>query len=374
MSKFLLCSAFLGLLLFTMACQNDDELICDDAPPMEGDLEGISYDPSPYNLVIGDGLPVSMPIPEDNPLTVQGIELGRHLFYDPILSVDSSMSCSSCHGTRGSFTDNLRFSAGVDGIDGVRSSMSLLDLGFNENGFFWDGRSATLEEQALLPVEDPIELHDTWPNVVEKFKSHPDYPRMFRKAFGINDRQEITKELAGKALAQFERILISSGNSRYDRAIRGEVFFSNEELNGYEMFFDIGVNLPDAECGHCHNIPLFTTNEYTNNGLQEAATLNDFNDVGHGAVTGDPFDNGTFRIPTLRNITLSAPYMHDGRFETLEEVIDHYNSGGKDSPNKDALVVPLGLTEKNKSDLLEFIKMLEDPEFNNNPAYASPFE
>ncbi|MEL6635897.1 MAG: cytochrome c peroxidase [Bacteroidota bacterium] len=371
MSRFLLLT-FLAGLLFLIACKKDDSMACNATE--EGGLLDIEYDPSPYNLVIGEGLPVSMPIPTDNPLTVEGVELGRHLFYDPILSVDSSMSCATCHNSQGSFTDNLRFSPGVDGIFGKRSAMSLLDLGFNQNGFFWGGGVATLEQQALMPITDPIEMHNTWDNVIEKFQEHPSYPQMFRRAFGIETREDITKELAAKAIAQFERILISSGNSLYDRAIRGEYFFSDAELNGYQMFFDIGSGLPDAECGHCHNIPLFTTNEYTNNGLQEAATLEDFKDKGHGLITGDPFDNGTFRIPTLRNITKSAPYMHDGSLATLEEVIEHYNSGGKHSPNKDGLLLPLGLTEENKRDLLAFLKMLEDPDFNENPAYSSPFD
>ena len=197
--------------------------------------------------------------------------------------------------------------------------MSLLNVGFYRTGLFWDGRINTLEEQALLPIEDPIELHDDWDGVVEEFRAHELYPELFRKAFGIDDRTEITKELAAKALAQFERIMISSGNSKFDRVLRGEAFFTIDELNGYDMFFDNVATLPDAECGHCHNVPLMTTNEYENNGLIEAATLNDFKDIGHGAVTGDPFDNGTFRVPTLRNISLTAPYMHDGRFATLED-------------------------------------------------------
>ena len=206
--------------------------------------------------------------------------------------------------------------------------MALINLVFIDSVFFWDGRSFTLEDQALLPIEAHDELNDSWENEEEKLRRHPDYPKRFRSAFGIDLTSEITRELAVKAIAQFERILISSGNSLYDRAIRGEYFFSDAELNGYQMFFDIGSGLPDAECGHCHNIPLFTTNEYTNNGLQEAATLEDFKDKGHGLITGDPFANGTFRIPTLRNITKSAPYMHDGSLATLEEVIEHYNSGG----------------------------------------------
>lgn len=360
---------FSGLLLFS-ACQPDDEMPTDENPV--GDLEDIPYEPKVYELQIPEGLP-NMFIPADNPLTVDGIQLGRRLFYDPILSGDNTMACADCHEIDKSFTDALAVSTGIDNIPGVRSSMSLLNIGFNKNGFFWDGRSGTLEEQALLPVEDPIELHDKWEGIEVEFKAHDLYPELFRKAFGIGDRSEITKELAGKAIAQFERTLIGSGNSKFDRVLRGQSFFTVDELNGYDMFFDNVATLPDAECGHCHNVPLMTTNEYENNGLDEAATLNDFPDLGYGVVTGDPFDNGTFRIPTLRNITLTAPYMHDGRFATLEEVIDHYNSGGKDSPNKNSLIYPLGMTEEEKGQLLAFIKTLDDPDFANNPDFKTPF-
>ena len=253
--------------------------------------------------------------------------------------------------------------------------MPLLNLAFNNRGFFWDGRVNTLEEQALLPVEDEIELHDTWENVICKLTNHPDYPSFFRQAFGIQDKSEITKELAAKALAQFQRSIIS-GNSRYDRFMRGEIIFSDAELNGHDMYFDIAfdkVRFPDAECAHCHGNVLLTFNEFRNNGIDQAATLADFPDNGLGDITGIPADNGRFRVPTLRNIELTAPYMHDGRFETLEEVIDHYNSGGLSSPNKDPLIYPLGLDSIQKAELLAFLKTLTDNSVANNPDYQSPF-
>ncbi len=361
MSKVASIIAFLFALV-NLSCSNNGEI---------QNLSLVPFNPSEYKLIIPDGFP-EMEIPEDNPLTIEGVTLGRHLFYDPILSADNSMSCASCHHTQLSFTDNRAFSKGVDGQEGRRSAMSLLNLGYNRNGFFWDGRVTTLEEQAIVPVEDPIELHNNWDTLVEKIKLHTTYPLMFRKAFGIETAAEINKELVVKAIAQFERSLISSGESKFDKVKRGEAEFTPDELIGFDMFFDISPEYKDAECAHCHNVPLMTTNEYFNNGITEAYTLEDFKDKGLGAVTGDPFDVGKFRAPTLRNIELTAPYMHDGRFETLEEVIEHYNTGGKYSESVSPLIRPLKLNETEKRQLLAFLKTLTDTTFVKNPEIQAP--
>ncbi|MEM6726278.1 MAG: cytochrome c peroxidase [Bacteroidota bacterium] len=342
---------------------------------LDKSLSSIPYEPVNYDLPQPVGFP-QMEIPADNPLTVDGVELGRRLFFDPILSADGTQSCSSCHFQNSAFTDNQAVSRGIDGIAGTRSSMSLTNLGYNFNGLFWDGRVSTLEAQALLPVEDPIELHHSWVDVVCDLTNHPDYPTYFRKAFGIDNTNQITKELAAKAMAQFERSLVSY-NSKFDRVIyRQEEFFSDDELNGYEMFFDLASGiLPDAECGHCHNAPLFTVNNYRNNGLDEALDLaTDFEDNGFGNVTGNVFDNGKFRIPTLRNIALTAPYMHDGRFQTLEEVIDHYDSGGHYADNLDPLIFPIGLTEEQKGQILSFLHTLTDTTSLAGEQFSDPFE
>lgn len=335
------------------------------------DLTDISYNPVDYTFADPPRF-FSMEIPDDNPITIDGVALGRHLFYDPILSRDSTMSCNSCHFLDKAFTDNLAFSTGIDGIAGNRSAMSLVNVGYYTNNLFWDGRSETLEDQALLPVEDPIELHNDWGEVIDRFRSHDKYPTMFRKAFGIENDGQITKELAAKAIAQFERILIS-GNSKFDKVLNGEAIFTDQELEGLELYFDKNELIPDAECFHCHNEPLMTTNEYINNGLDEATGLSDFEDIGFGAVTNNPGDNGKFRVPSLRNIALTAPYMHDGRFLTLEEVIDHYNSGGKNSPNKNELIHPLNLSEEHKASLLAFLHTLTDTEFINREDISNPF-
>ncbi len=367
---------FFAFGLLITACVDDDMTADDDNMGMD-DLTDTPYDPVAYDLVVPCGFP-EMQIPADNPLTVDGVQLGRFLFYDPILSGDSTMSCSSCHAPNGSFTDNLAVSVGIDGIAGRRSSMSLLNVGYFNTGLFWDGRVVTLEEQALLPVEDPIELHQTWPNIIDKFQNHATYPEMFRKAFGISTKGEITKELAAKAIAQFERTLVSSGESKYDR-VRCEpgIFYEPEELVGAELFSFEEANHPG--CTHCHKTfnQLFTDNRFVNNGLENVGStvmdLENFPDLGLGEVTGNVFDNGKFRVPSLNNIAMSAPYMHDGRFETLEDVLDHYSSGGFNSANIDPNIAAFDLTEEDKQALISFLNTLTDHAFMNNPAHQSPF-
>ncbi len=251
--------------------------------------------------------------------------------------------------------------------------MTLINVGFANTGLFWDGRSQSLENQALLPVEDPIELHEEWPNVERKLRNHADYPEMFRKAFGIERKNDITRDLAAKAIAQFERILIS-GNSKYDLVISGNAVFTDQELQGHDIFFDINENISrHAECGHCHNAPLFTTNEYFNNGIQVPIAENVFEDNGLGAITGRIFDNGMFKTATLRNIFFSAPYMHDGRFATIDEVIDHYIIGGHPSDNLAPVLRPLTISDEDRAALIAFIHTLEDRDFLNNPEFQNPF-
>jgi len=361
---------------FVLACQDDDIV---PAGPVEGDLTEIPYSPASYNLTIPPGFP-TMIIPADNPLTVEGVELGRRLFYDPILSSDSTISCSSCHQIQFSFNDNKALSPGVGGLLGNRSSMSLMNAGFFDNGLFWDGRAQTLEEQALHPVENPVEMAEIWDNVEVKLQRHKDYPALFRKAFGIANKADITRELTAKALAQFERTLISA-NSRFDKK-----FYQNDsdpflltdlEIDGYTIFFDDFTNNPNGgHCAHCHDGgPLLTSDLYFNNAIENVASLDDFTDRGLGAVTGKRTDNGKFRAPTLRNIALTAPYMHDGRFQTLEEVVDHYNSGGHWVENVNSQsILKLNLSDYDKEALVAFLHTFTDTTFFNNPAFRNPFD
>jgi cytochrome c peroxidase len=365
------------LALFFGACRD-----CKEATDCT-DLTQISYNPTAYKIIKPDSFP-EITIPADNPMTSQGVQLGRRLFYDPILSADSTQSCSSCHLPAGGFTDNLAVSTGIDGIAGNRSAMALLNVAYFKP-LFWDGRVKTLEEQALKPVEDPIEMHAMWPNVIARFQKSTTYSKLFREAFGVSTTCEITKEMAAKAIAQFERILISSGNSKFDQFKKNPFSVDfDQELDGYFIYFNktggTGNALPDGQCFHCHNNEaLFTSNQFFNNGLDDAPNLTEFADFGLGKITGDINDNGKFRAPTLRNIAMTAPYMHDGRFKTLDEVIDHYSDHVKYAPNLGTFVDKVGLAPDygglkpaEKIKLRKFLESLTDTTFVNNPDIQKP--
>ncbi len=372
-NNFSLALVLLSLLLTGSACSSDNaDPACTSCPEQNDIIEGI-YDPQPYELAIPEWMPDPV-VPADNPMTMEGVELGRRLFYDPILSSDSTQSCASCHHPDKAFTDGLPLSAGVLGIEGKRSAMALVNLAFNSNGFFWDGRVETLEEQALIPVEDHIELNESWDKVEEKLRRHPAYPALFREAFGVQRKAEINRDLAVKAIAQFERTLISA-NSKFDRVVwLNDGWLSDAELRGKQLFFFEELQTVDHPgCSHCHFDPLFTDNHYRNNGLDSVAALEDFQDPGRGAVSNNRYDLGKFRVPTLRNIELTAPYMHDGRFATLEEVIDHYGRGGHAVENEDTNILPFHLSEREKQDLIAFLKTLTDTSFVQNPAFQNPF-
>ncbi|MFK7787343.1 MAG: cytochrome-c peroxidase [Crocinitomicaceae bacterium] len=335
----------------------------------------VEYEPTPYELEIPSHFP-DMIIPEDNPMTVEGVELGRMLFYEEKLSGDNSMACANCHAPSSAYSDPNQFSEGIDGIQGTRNSMALINLGW-EDEFFWDGRASSLEEQILIPVEDPIEMHETWQNVVSKLSASQDYKNRFFKAFGTPG---ITKERAAKAMAQFLRTMIS-GSSKYDvmyKFINGlplnteeQAIYATvtpEEWGGYDLF----NSLNGADCLHCHNGPLARVKKYSNNGLDAT-----FTDLGRGDITGNPSDNGKFKVPTLRNIAYSAPFMHDGRFASLDEVIDHYSTGIEMSPTIDPLIEfasqgGVQLDSYEKQLLKAFLLTLSDESFINNPAFQEP--
>lgn len=360
---------FFALLFFALSC--GDEPGPED---LTGDLEDIPYLPHGVEYKTPPFYP-KMEFPADNAPTEEGIDLGRRLFYDPILSRDSSMGCFSCHKQELAFTDGVAVSLGIDGVPGRRSSMSLVDVGYNYRGLFWDGRSSTLEEQALLPVEDPVELHTTWPEVEVKLRRSKAYPELFRKAFGIKDRKQIDKKLVAKALAQFQRSIVSSGKSKYDLFKQNIGFLDFDESEGLDMFFDKAPgSLPDAQCGHCHNDPIFTTNEYFNNGISTAQFPEQFIDKGRGEFTKVTTDIGKFKAPSLRNIMLTAPYMHDGSMANIETVMDHYMSGGNPTAGRDPLVNDIKLSEIQREQIIAFLKTLTDNELLTDPAFSNPFK
>jgi len=289
------------------------------------------------------------------------------LFFDERLSKDNTQSCASCHNPRNSFTDNLRFSLGVDGVSGTRNSMPLFNLAWNFNDkFAWDGKELSLERQALEPVKNPIEMHSSWSNVASRLQQDQEYPLMFLNAFGT---ERIDSTLVTKAIAQFERTLIS-GNTKFDQYLLGNTSLNQQELNGFTIF----MSEDKGDCFHCHgsnNNPLWTDNDFHNNGLDAS-----FNDLGLGAVTGDPNDNGKFKSPSLRNLVYTAPYMHDGRFSTLEEVINHYSEGLQNSSTIDPLMKKVNqggvqLTPLEKADLKAFLITLTDDDFINNPSFQN---
>jgi len=359
---------FFFFLLFALSCGEEP-----GPEDLTGDLEDIPYAPVAVEYKNPPFYP-KIEFPADNAPTEAGIDLGRRLFYDPILSKDSTMGCFSCHKQELAFTDGGALSLGIDGLPGRRSSMSLIDVGYNYRGLFWDGRASTLEEQALLPVEDPVELHTTWPEIEQKMRRSKTYPELFRKAFGINDRKKIDKKLVAKAIAQFERTIVSSGKTKYDLVKLGEDFLDFDESEGLDMFFDKSTILPDAQCGHCHNDPLFTSNEYFNNGISMAQFPDQFIDKGRGEFTKVESDMGKFRAPSLRNIMLTAPYMHDGSMADIGTVLDHYISGGHPSPGRDPLITDVKLDAIQREQIIAFLRTLTDDKVITDPALSNPFK
>jgi cytochrome c peroxidase len=283
--------------------------------------------------------------PKDNPYSKVKSELGRALYYDKRISVDNTVSCASCHSPQFAFTDGQRVSAGVRHQFGGRSAPTVINRAYSL-GQFWDGRAGTLEEQAGGPMANPIEMGHTHDGVCERLRGIAGYRKMFADAFGS---EEITIDRVTKAIATFERTILS-GNSPYDRYKAGnKLAMSPVQVRGMDVFFN------KAKCDACHEGINFTLNAFHNLGI---GTDKPDPDPGRFAVTKNPSDWGAFKTPTLREIANTAPYMHDGRFRTLEEVVDFYDKGGIPNKNLESTVKPLHLTEQDKKDLVEFLKAL----------------
>jgi cytochrome c peroxidase len=309
--------------------------------------------PTPYPLTLPAGIP-QPPVAADIPLTVQGVALGKRLFFDVRLSGDNTQSCASCHRIDTAFSDaGKATSTGIDKKNGTRNTPGLFNVAFFRNQF-WDGRSPTLRDQALLPIQNPVEMHNTLPIVLRRMQSDKSYLSMFAQAFGSPG---ITTDRIGRAIEQYETTLLS-GDSRFDTNS-----LTAQEERGRVLFFNppVGPGRPQtgAGCVRCHGGPTFSDAGFHNIGLDVVSA-----DTGRAGVTGLTGDQGAFKTPSLRNIALTGPYMHDGRFATLEQVVQHYSDGIQPAATLDP-----GLARQNggvrlsvaqQADLVAFMRALTD--------------
>jgi cytochrome c peroxidase len=290
--------------------------------------------------------------PKDNPYSAERAELGRVLFFDRRLSADDTVSCATCHNPQLAFTDGAPVSTGAQTRKGARNAPTIINRAYSL-AQFWDGRAASLEEQAKGPIADPLEMGNTLQAVVDRLQALQGYRVLFARAFG---NREITIDRVAMAIASFERTVLS-GNAPYDRYLRGEEkALTPEQLRGRSLFFD------KARCARCHDGPNFTLNAYANLGVG----MDQPNpDLGRYAVTHNPRDWGAFKAPTLREVEHTAPYMHDGSLKTLDDVVEFYDKGGIKNQNLDRTVKPLNLTPQEKRDLVAFLKALSGEGWQN---------
>ena len=315
---------------------------------------------TPYEFKMSATFP--MPdLPCDNPLTVERVELGKKLFFEKRVSINDAQSCSDCHLPDKAFADSRGVARGAEGQLGTRNSMALMNLAWKKE-FFWDGRAHTLREQVLQPIQNPVEMHQSATNLVLKLAALDDYPALFTAAFGT---RAITAEKIALALENY-LLTLTSFDAKFDRVLRGEEKFSAPEQRGFELFsteYDPRRGQYGADCFHCHGGPLFQSQGFANNGLDSS-----FSDPGRIKITGMEADAGKFSVPSLRNVALTATYMHDGRFRTLEDVVEHYCSGVKRSATLDPNLAkhPDGgvpLSEADKQALVAFLRTLTDARF-----------
>lgn len=315
-------------------------------------------DTRPHEPFAGFQKPSNFPDPSYNfamnPVTKEGMELGRKLFYDPILSSNNTISCGSCHIQTSAFTHHGHtVSHGIFDRLGTRNSPPIMNLVWSTS-FMWDGGIADMDLQSVAPITNHLEMDETMPNVLEKLKASSQYPALFKSAFGT---EEINTSRFLKSISQFMALCISS-RSKYDSVARGE---------GYVQFTAMeaeGRQLVQQKCGSCHKEPLFTDNSFRNNGISPSL----LNDEGRFLITHNPADRYKFKVPSLRNLAFTAPYMHDGRFLTLDAVLNHYAAGVEHTPNLDAELnknnirgIPLTPEEKNK--IISFLNTLNDKSF-----------
>ncbi len=308
--------------------------------------------------VVPDGFPKPVYTFSDNPLSLEGIELGRKLFYDGRLSVDGNYACVSCHNQLGAFgLLNHDRAHGYNHSHTLRNAPVLFNLAWQKE-FHWDGQYNSLVSEAVQPITSPTEMAETFPGIIKKLQKDPTYPRLFKTVFNSS---VITREMIVKALAQFTGSLVSA-DSRYDRMKQGKVVFTKQELSGYQLF--------EAHCAVCHTEPMFTDFTYRNIGLPLDTFLKDRGRMG---VTHLAADSLKFKVPTLRNVAVSSNYMHDGRFNTIGQCLKHYSQGVQLSSTLDPLLVKgISLTKPQMTDLTEFLKTLTDSAFIKNPKLGQP--
>ncbi len=311
--------------------------------------------PQPY---VPPGWPAPRYAFDGNPVTSAGFALGRRLFYDPILSRDGSVSCGSCHQQFAAFAHlDHRVSHGIGGVNGKRNTPALFNLAWQPE-LMWDGSVHHLELQPVAPMSNPVEMGGSLELAVDKLRRDAGYPRRFAEAFGSPgvDSQRLLH-----ALAQFTGTLVSAG-SRYDRYVQGHEAFSAQERAGLDLF--------RQHCAACHREPLFSDFSYRNNGLDAVP-----HDSGRAVISGRSEDQGRFRVPSLRNVAVTAPYMHDGRYDSLQQVIDHYAGGIQASPTLDPLLAQgIALDAAQRQALLAFLDTLTDESFIHDPRFAQPRE
>ncbi|GAB3829227.1 cytochrome-c peroxidase [Pontibacter rugosus] len=331
--------------------------------------EAPTQQPVPLHLNVPANLASAVPSPERNPLTAEGVALGRALFYDPILSANNKVSCASCHQPDKAFSDGQALTtAGVTGKQLKRNVPAIINLAWQKS-FFWDGGAKDIESLTFGPLTHADEMAQDLKELTKELQQHATYPQMFRQAF---DSDSITSASITRALAQFQRTLISA-NARYDKYKRQEAggALSDAELKGFVLF--------QQHCGSCHTSDFFTDQDYHNNGLDVLYSEDDERLAwGRGRISQQAGDIGKYKTPTLRNIALTAPYMHDGRFATLEQVLVHYRTGVKPSPSlAPQLQQPNGqfglpITAAEQEKIILFLHTLTDEEFTQSKAFAKP--
>lgn len=315
-----------------------------------------------------------MPRSGDNVVTIEGATLGRYLFYDSTLSLNNNMSCGSCHKQSVAFSNATNvFSQGNNNHFTTRNAMPLFNLAWYPS-FFWDGRARSIEEQVFHPVRDSTEMNLPWKMATKRIEKSVFYKKQFYHVFG---KQKIDSVLIAKAIGQFLRTLISY-QSKYDRVLDRKDRLTEDEYKGLVLVND----MTKGDCLHCHTTDanaLGTTGGFSNNGLDAATAPEEYKDKGLGGTTGRLSDNGKFKIPSLRNVAVTAPYMHDGRFATLEQVLDFYSEGVKKGANVDSKMgfahqggARLNALEKHQ--IILFLNTLTDSAFITNPEFANPFK